>query len=799
MPVPDSQFERTFADLAYAHLRDKAPTLFDYLVGFQVLDANDDQTKAIGVFGAKVGSDWVYLPVFFLNGELKGHELMYLKGQDMFVPLQENWINYVLQKRPYTLGETSDTTRHQIAMSAPDLSVFSTSPRTYGKFAQTMENIKTTRADFIVSQVNGIKTASASLPAWHSGNVQPWAAPYVDHVKRSPNDNRYVKSAERLNIPTFVSTAGPDAARTLVYSMLKCAGFGDNVLRFYRPEELLVRQFTKKAEQDIFRKAKAPEVPKVIVLTTGDIATSPAKNGLTEKEKKDLLRGQIVIKDHRTNKTEVYKADIARSLTNPTDTGVYELLTRIGKLRKVLVITAPVTIGTGRSSGCATVVDIDGKKASNFPVSDLNVRQKVVEDWGEFFGSLSSVSSIKDGSEYVIVSADGKGTIPFKVEEKKENADGSIELWVRDDTYVKGGYRRHSGKEEARITYSCNTDRYNKILITDTKSGMHNVGATLFVGEQCKAYKVKDAEINNSGSCCTSSPFGEGKHKEPKPSEIEVLDPGTLADAELFLRENESVLPLKVYSNQTDYHISVGSMSTGTLTKVSAVKHLVYQQGLGGDEAIRIIKEAEENGTARALIKHASPYPMLDDNLVKKADELKDDSPIAPYMPDPEQRNQSWLGVPMQEPQERNLPVQSLMADRQSNRHLYNPDPRLDDTATGMANNASKTRQKDIFDASVVGHLVKTTRSDDLIEKYVPDLLLALDRIGRILFLLYSHGDDFRERYGSEDLNDFEAHLKDTFEALGNLVLFLKQKTVEPNPTDQRTQVDIGGDSNDTE
>ena len=73
MPGPmatDSNFERTFADLAYARLRDKAPSLLDYLVGFQLLDKNDDETRAIGVFGFKVGSEWVYAPVFFIYGEL---------------------------------------------------------------------------------------------------------------------------------------------------------------------------------------------------------------------------------------------------------------------------------------------------------------------------------------------------------------------------------------------------------------------------------------------------------------------------------------------------------------------------------------------------------------------------------------------------------------------------------------------------------------------------------------------------------------------------------------------------------
>ena len=74
---------------AYAYLRDKAPRLLDYMVGFQLVERNEDNTKAMGVFGFNVDKQWLYAPVFFLNGDLKGHELLYVKGNDSFVPERE--------------------------------------------------------------------------------------------------------------------------------------------------------------------------------------------------------------------------------------------------------------------------------------------------------------------------------------------------------------------------------------------------------------------------------------------------------------------------------------------------------------------------------------------------------------------------------------------------------------------------------------------------------------------------------------------------------------------------------------
>src|SRR5262245_60940239 len=69
----DTQFEGAFANLAHAYMRDKAPKLLDYEVGFQLIEKNNENTKAVGVFGFKVGDQWLYAPVFFLNGDLKGH------------------------------------------------------------------------------------------------------------------------------------------------------------------------------------------------------------------------------------------------------------------------------------------------------------------------------------------------------------------------------------------------------------------------------------------------------------------------------------------------------------------------------------------------------------------------------------------------------------------------------------------------------------------------------------------------------------------------------------------------------
>ncbi len=73
---------------------------------------------------------------------------------------------------------------------------------------------------------------------------------------------------------------------------------------------------------------------------------------------------------------------------------------------------------------------------------------------------------------------------------------------------------------------------------------------------------------------------------------------------------------------------------------------------------------------------------------------------------------------------------------------------------------------------------------DTAIDKNLPDIVTAVDKIGRSLFLLYFHMDDFKERYGQEDLADLEDTLKTSLKTNGKLVLFLKKRSISQDADD---------------
>ena len=66
----------------------------------------------------------------------------------------------------------------------------------------------------------------------------------------------------------------------------------------------------------------------------------------------------------------------------------------------------------------------------------------------------------------------------------------------------------------------------------------------------------------------------------------------------------------------------------------------------------------------------------------------------------------------------------------------------------------------------------------------------ALNGLGRILFLFYWHQEEFEDRYGKSDMPELEDSIRNSFEALGDVTLFLKEKTIE-SPFEQGGEIGL--------
>jgi hypothetical protein len=791
----DAPFEQSFSNLAHAYLRDSAPSLLDHEVGFQLLDRNQENTKAVGVFAFKVGSQSLYAPVFFLQGNLKGHELLYMKDQDMFVPLKENWLNYILNRKPNILGTGVSRQTSQMGVMQPDLNRLSQSPGKYasvkvassiepfmpllahlatsdfGKAITEFEEHCATRLDLehfmkqaslpVLQQVSDMfrrkPKVAAAFDKWHGIGM------LIDAVKQAK---------ARLDTRSVLDNPYPAVNR----NQTKAAGHTGSVLDWMEKTG---------ADGD-----KGPDYQGKLEIITIDMAVvSDVPEGLDDADKEKLLKDTVLIKDHRDGEEVSVPCTIAveQKLTNPSETGVYEVLTKIGEFEKCLVIIDPH--GPDGRKHFVTVVRLDESTRNwgNFPRNEVWVAGQSTEllggseSWMEWFDSLSDTSSlsVESKSRYTIVGPRRNATCPFRV--KHEIGDKSYEVDFADDCHsgsnLSMGYRSYDSYR--------GMEQYNKYvdgqrLHLDSKTGtdLRSNGGDVYIPQGFKVLKLSPTASDKAEDdkdsmvmCC-----GDNDKSDPPP-----IQPGKLVDATMYFRKKTAALRIE---NVGELYRVNGSRA---VSKTAALIHLVREHGLREEVSRHLLKEAS---TKRGLyakpfechIKYANPYMI-------------DEGPSAPAMPEPEMNGYNPMGFngPTMMGQSQEMVVPGMEASN-TDPMTYNVNPanQPDPMDANTVNRAAATGQKEVFDTAMIGSMLKAVRDDTMIDRYLPDLVKGLDRLARILFMFYWHQDRFAERYGKQDLPELEDSLRNTFESIGDVVLFLKQKTIEPYPEESTQDINLG-------
>jgi hypothetical protein len=289
---------------------------------------------------------------------------------------------------------------------------------------------------------------------------------------------------------------------------------------------------------------------------------------------------------------------------------------------------------------------------------------------------------------------------------------------------------------------------------------------------------VPTSKLEDSGAVC-----GCGQ------SDDAPLMPGNLADAQLAIMNKTA--SLTVYHNGSEV-----TVNDKMFTTKAALVHLVGTHGLREDAAREILQKAASSRKVETRIKYAGPYgaPMM-----------INDAPTAPTIPSPVMGGESVLGTtqPTQLGIDLGVPVSAMSAMR-TDRSVYNPNPMYDKGVLGkMPENdvqkildAANSGQKEVFDTAMIGGMLRAVRDDSLVDRYMGELTKGLDKLGRILFMFYWHGDRFADRYGKSDMPELEDSLRNAFEMLGDVILFLKQKTIDPYPDANSQNVDLSAVAN---
>jgi hypothetical protein len=508
---------------------------------------------------------------------------------------------------------------------------------------------------------------------------------------------------------------------------------------------------------------------------------TPAQEGpkLTEQEQERLLRDNHLIRDRRTGEevSKAYNTQMEVRLQNPSDTGIFEVLEDNGDFRRALVIRGGHTtknrsrklVGVALDDKDWVVTEADGMFAK--PNTDNE------HDWLDWYDGLEN-ADLSEGGTFIIVSKRRSGTMPFHVDESF--GDGRYHVYFDDfasgrRTGIPEGVRNRDYTRYSQGTRDSWGGDATLHLNDHEGTSFRLYEQDLYVPKEHKVIRLEKSLAEQDTKSVNSEEPAPISVEEQATSEPRKFSPGGV-DA-LMVRVEKEASALKLYS--TGGEVRVGTAAP--MSKKQALFHLVLCHGLREKEAKTLLKQADIAGARRkpfrCFVKYARPYPM------SMAGGLQP-GPSAPPIPEAQYGYDDGFGQVVTQYPETHLPIVEDLSSFNTDPEIYNtlPEAMPPVGVAQQAQQAARLGQKELFDTGMFTGLLKTVRQSAMVDRYLGDLMKAMDRLGRILFMFRWHNEEFEDRYGKSDLGELEDSLVNSFESLGDLVLFLKEKDIEPLP-----------------
>lgn len=770
----DSTFEQSMSQIADVVIRDKAPALSAYEVGFQLLERDSDEQRAVGVKMYKVGKAWLLVPVFFLKGEVKGTEILYLKDQDVCVPLQEDWIRHVFQREAEAAGRMEPRGATTRRSPSPSLLNLVRPPMKYAAAveagavaAEWDERVRRARPDDPPSLVDFVKAAgrpaARAFAALLAG--RPGLAAAFEGLYEGAGLTDALKTAAEDDSGTALDDDAPGAAD--VEALFDRSG----------PVEggrLSISGPGISVGGDVLDESNAvPGLPAEGLGLIGPAASKTAADGDDAGDDGD----DVVVRDSRSD-SEVSRAipiQESETFENPAGIGIYDVITGASGTERCLVIPAGAT--ARGSAGLATVVRLSDKRygayrlgdvwiVSNGRGGDVLAEGADAAEWDDLLDDLpdadADVLDAADPADRIILLGTGRGvreaSAPFRVTGYAGSRGGGsfrVDFQESGSDRCWGGANGDPAPTPQRVQTPGDEDFV--ALGWEGDSRLRDASRTLMVPTGYKALRVRGVEGGSAGLLARGQP-------------------------ELYMTTRARPRKLTARKLGPDYEVD-GERAPYGATFV----RLVVGYGLRDKNAREVLdaaRAASGRGAAEFVLKSAAPG-------------LSRDLPYAPGFPDPEYGEQPTPsgGIPIEFGFRQSLPVDSMAADpgRDFDAELLQPPA----DAVRAIQRAMETGRRDVVDATsvgTIGGILSARGSDAQIDRFLPAVLGGCNATGRLLMSLFWHREQFGERYGDADVPALEDQLRDVFVGLGKLFLNLKQKTVKA-PLDVQRDIDLDVDA----
>jgi len=756
----ESGYEATLAKLGLHVLRDRVEELMPYFKGFQLLDMSEDGEFAAGFFVFETNGTVIDAPMFLIKGHLKGKELLFLRDKQRFIPSQSGLVTYIMSVRDQSLGTKGPkfTEQRSRKRAVPNIDVFSRSNNFMSKVSShpahfSMWAREAGVMESLISMHEAEKTADClkilrdrkTLP---KSDLKFWT-PYPGVAEKlatwcriSPSLDYRVKKAFG---PDWLDQANLERQKQAAYAKVKPVQFnlGSDYLTL---------------------KAASAGVPVVGIC---DSVPSFLTGSLRETAAIEVANyGGCIIDRRPETKLAMRVMDVSQEFTGPWASCIANVPMQDGGTETCYVILSrdrllsdSKTLIISKSSGKAAEV-ASGEVLIKFESDRL-------ADPSDWFKDFQSESSMAKRSVFLVIDKHGRSAGPFV--SRGEMADGITEVYCASLPLISNSRNDHLPRSDSSsITRIIRSDSHTGLSVVDIS--LYN--SHLIIPPDAKFLKLATEDRNDSDYPCSISCVS-----------VEALNvlPSSLFDPDRYYKQAGFSL-----LSAPSHCILNGKAQT----KFKTICQLVTDVGLTKTAAIELVERPVSRTTEKFAV-----IPAFARSLLLWQLGVPDAVKLAEFVRPPSEPD---YGFTFPEPQtgmsDNTMPMSEQYSQVTSE---TSPIPRVDSTdpsysgyyapyeearvshgdqeaATSMANAKDMLWENKLFMS-----LIRNVRIDSQIGRQTEDMFKLVDTIGRTLFLMYAHQEEFEGMFGDKDLPQIEEQLLSLFESSGELIADLLQRNID--------------------
>ena len=792
--IKQQDAEYAFMKAASNIVEEKAAPFFKdpYYLGFEIVKTNDTFTKMVGIFAFRINKVLFYIPVFYIDGNIKGTDLLYAADEKLFTVLNPDWCDYFISLYEQQAADAISSDAANKATQDLQLRWLA-----YPPYMQ--------------------KGASATKPAAY----KPESLGVIfDFVKRAgaslEEDFRAAKSGvldsklqDKPILRDFITRGGYQMFDKLASWIEGDFDFASNMAKFVKKDDFIVPSVL---EQERRKTAAMRKQAKEVPVSAGAVLLHLGRfNPFTNKTASEQIEAGYSIEDNRPK--EELEAVIALPEEHFTGFdvgyGIYDILTTGNDIVTVFEVSA--SSDGGKKPGLLISLEeddpgvywADDTNSADNIYGTTELRSSKSEPAGDHTPLAQSWSQILARKNYKL--SDDESVLKKIIKDKPEAGkiyaiyDAKLSYISDEGWYIKEVTEEEDGGLQI-IAYPCNgyeafdLNRLNYFseeftLRVNPEADKILVDLKVFT-PKTKWIEIpfekwlKGKEMKSKGDASDNTSF------KAKDNVLRIIQPdfipGSLSTFYKQARELDYDIGAITYVPSVNkYRLNKLDGHKCLRNKLAAEMILMHDLRLSESRAEELLEAAKDEGEVKFMHKKTAGRILLnpDPEFLEGFDT---DLNIKYQVPEIVPIFTQDLSITAPAPRYGDvIPslTDTINATEGDSRDYKSPEEGITDilartsTPNMLGDIAALTGQKALFEHGVVGALAKTTDATAYIGEYIPDLRQGLDKLGRLLFITYWSPSSMLSLYGSDDLSTMENNMLSAFKGYGDIVLELLKKT----------------------